>query len=63
MTILPWQYIGPMDTIGLLHKARLDVDSRLRLVESGMFGEGSSGSVADDAPVQTRYLDIVGRRP
>lgn len=33
------------------------------LVATGMFGEGPSGSVGDDAPLQTRYLDLVGRRP
>ncbi len=29
----------------------------------GIFGEGPSGSVADDAPLQTRLLDAMGRRP
>lgn len=33
------------------------------LVASGMFGSGPSGSVGDDAPLQTQYLDLVGRRP
>ena len=33
------------------------------LTASGMFGEGASGTVADDAPLQHRYLDLVGRRP
>ncbi len=33
------------------------------LAASGMFGDGPSGSVGDDAPLQTRYLDLVGRRP
>lgn len=33
------------------------------LLASGMFGEGPSGLVGDDAPLQTRYLDLVGRRP
>ena len=33
------------------------------LGELGMFGESSSGHVADDAPLQTRFLDLVGRRP
>ena len=33
------------------------------LGELGMFGESSSGDVADDAPLQTRFLDLVGRRP
>jgi uncharacterized protein (TIGR03086 family) len=29
----------------------------------GIFGDGASGDVADDAPVQTRLLDVLGRRP
>ena len=33
------------------------------IVGSGMFGDGPSGEVADDAPLQTRYLDLMGRRP
>ncbi|MDH3753812.1 MAG: TIGR03086 family metal-binding protein [Acidimicrobiia bacterium] len=36
---------------------------REMLMASGMFGDGPSGSVSDDAPLQTRYLDLVGRRP
>jgi len=36
---------------------------REMLTASGMFGDGPSGSVADDAPLQTQYLDLVGRRP
>lgn len=30
---------------------------------SGLFGDGPSGSVPDDAPLQTHYLDLMGRRP
>jgi uncharacterized protein (TIGR03086 family) len=30
---------------------------------SGVFGEGPSGEVGDDAPLQQRLLDLVGRRP
>jgi len=30
---------------------------------SGAFGEGASGTVPDDAPVQTKMLDLAGRRP
>jgi uncharacterized protein (TIGR03086 family) len=30
---------------------------------SGMFGEGPSGSVGDDADPQDRLLDLTGRRP
>ena len=33
------------------------------LLASGMFGEGPSGSVGEDAPLQHRYLDLMGRRP
>ncbi|MDO9486293.1 MAG: TIGR03086 family metal-binding protein [Actinomycetota bacterium] len=33
------------------------------LVATGVFGEGASGAVADDAPVQQRLLDMLGRRP
>lgn len=33
------------------------------LSQSGMFGDGPSGDITDDAPLQTRYLDLVGRRP
>jgi uncharacterized protein (TIGR03086 family) len=29
----------------------------------GVFGEGPSGAVDDDAPVQRRLLDLTGRRP
>ena len=33
------------------------------LRSTGMFGEGASAAVADDAPLQDRYLDLLGRRP
>jgi uncharacterized protein (TIGR03086 family) len=33
------------------------------LAATGMFGEGASGTVGDDASVQHRYLDTFGRRP
>ncbi len=33
------------------------------LLSSGLFGDGPSGTVADDAPLQLRYLDLLGRRP
>jgi uncharacterized protein (TIGR03086 family) len=29
----------------------------------GIFGESASGTVDSDAPLQTRYLDLIGRRP
>jgi uncharacterized protein (TIGR03086 family) len=31
--------------------------------ETGFFGDGPSGSVPDDAPLQVRVLDVSGRRP
>ena len=33
------------------------------LPSTGMFGDGPSGTVADDAPLQLRVLDVSGRRP
>ncbi len=33
------------------------------LAASGMFGDSASGNVGDDAPLQARYLDLMGRRP
>jgi len=33
------------------------------LVATGVFGEGASGAVAEDAPLQDRLLDMLGRRP
>lgn len=33
------------------------------LAELGIFGDSASGDVGDDAPLQTRFLDLVGRRP
>jgi uncharacterized protein (TIGR03086 family) len=33
------------------------------LPSTGMFGEGSSGSVADDSSTQAKLLDATGRRP
>ncbi len=33
------------------------------IAATGMFGEGASGALGDDAPLQTRYLDLMGRRP
>jgi hypothetical protein len=29
----------------------------------GIFGEGPSGTVGEDAPLQERLLDLTGRRP
>jgi uncharacterized protein (TIGR03086 family) len=33
------------------------------LAVTGMFGDGPSGTVPDDAPLQLRLLDVSGRRP
>lgn len=33
------------------------------MAQSGVFGEGPSGRVPDSAPLQTRLLDLTGRRP
>jgi uncharacterized protein (TIGR03086 family) len=33
------------------------------LAVTGMFGDGPSGTVPDDAPLQLRLLDLSGRRP
>jgi hypothetical protein len=33
------------------------------LSASGRFGEGASGGVGEQAPLQTRLLDATGRRP
>ena len=33
------------------------------IAETGDFGDGPSGDVDEDAPLQTRMLDLAGRRP
>jgi uncharacterized protein (TIGR03086 family) len=33
------------------------------MASSGVFGEGPSGTLDDDAPLQSRLLDAMGRRP
>ncbi len=33
------------------------------LAATGIFGDGASGDVGEDAPTQTRVLDALGRRP
>ncbi len=43
-----WQSISPMVPM---------------MAASGVFGSGPSGTVADDAPMQLRLLDAMGRRP
>ncbi len=36
---------------------------REMLRASGMFGDSASGDIPEDAPLQLRYLDLMGRRP
>ncbi len=36
---------------------------REMLAATGMFGDSASGAVGEDAPLQARYLDLMGRRP
>lgn len=53
-----------MDSIAALDRSIAEFRSRLALVtEDHWFGTGSSGAVADDAPLQERYLNFIGRRP
>ncbi len=33
------------------------------IAQLGVFGNGPSGAVPDDAPLQERLLDLLGRRP
>jgi hypothetical protein len=33
------------------------------IAETGIFGDGPSGTVGEDAPLQQRLLDFTGRRP
>jgi uncharacterized protein (TIGR03086 family) len=43
-----WEAVSPMrDSIG----------------QTGVFGDGPSGDLTDDAPLQARLLDLTGRRP
>jgi len=43
-----WETVSPMrDSIG----------------QTGVFGDGPSGDLSDDAPLQVRLLDLTGRRP
>lgn len=58
--------IGVDDSLGdeLLQFAWNDaLPQRDMLQATGMFGTSASGAVGDDAPLQTRYLDLMGRRP
>jgi uncharacterized protein (TIGR03086 family) len=36
---------------------------REMIATSGMFGESASGTIGENAPLQIRYLDLMGRRP
>ena len=45
---LLWEQILPMKDV---------------IAQTGVFGTGPSGTVAEDAPLQTRLLDLTGRRP
>lgn len=58
--------IGADDTLdaGLVHEV-IDAISPMvpMMAASGVFGAGPSGDVSDDAPMQTRLLDAMGRRP
>lgn len=58
--------IGADETLeaGLVKFAWDDAQpQREMLAATGMFGDSASGSVGDEAPLQTRYLDLMGRRP
>jgi uncharacterized protein (TIGR03086 family) len=45
---IAWDDISPMAPI---------------IAQLGVFGDGPSGTVPDDAPLQQRLLDLMGRRP
>ena len=58
--------IGADDTLDreLVHEAWDGVAPMIPMMAiSGVFGNGPSGDVADDAPMQLRLLDAMGRRP
>ena len=48
LVLLTWQGMQPMAPF---------------IADIGMFGTGPSGTVAEDAPLQQRLLDLTGRRP
>jgi len=49
---------------GLVEQAWHDIQPMMPVLGSlGVFGAGPSGGVAVDAPLQTRLLDAMGRRP
>jgi len=48
LVLAVWEAVSPLgDSIG----------------ETGVFGDGPSGDVTDDAPLHVRLLDLTGRRP
>ncbi len=58
--------IGADETLGSNVVQFLWDDAQPRrdmLVATGMFGDGPSGTIDDNADLQTRYLDLMGRRP
>jgi uncharacterized protein (TIGR03086 family) len=48
LVAVAWEHTSPMGPM---------------LPSTGMFGSGASGTVPDDAPLQLRLLDLLGRRP
>ncbi len=69
LTIHSWDLargIGGDDTLdhGLVQGAWQAMAPRADTIgKSGLFGSGPSGQVGEDAPLQTRLLDLTGRRP
>src|SRR5262245_32939275 len=69
LTLHSWDLaraIGADETLDpVLVQAVWDAVSPLRdtIGQSGVFGDGPSGDVGDDEPLQTRLLDLMGRRP
>ena len=58
--------IGADETLGdeIVAHVWAGIEPMLPVIGSvGAFGEGPSGTVADDAPLQLRLLDATGRRP
>jgi len=47
--------------VGALWDAFAPIADFIKL--AGVYGEGPSGDVPDDAPLQLRLLDVSGRRP
>lgn len=60
------QSIGADETLdpGLVHEVWDAIAPMVPVMAvSGVFGSGPSGTVAEDAPLQDRLLDAMGRRP